>query len=81
MKMNMIRLIGAASVDLPILGADPSGPFVLKSAEGLGPPEINVRLAKTVLEKALYHAKRAYEGGFPLDGLKRRLKEAGAWKE
>lgn len=59
MKMDMLRFIGAESVDFPILGADPSGPFVLKGAEGLGPPEINVRLAKTVLEKALYQGKSA----------------------
>lgn len=57
MKMDLLRFVGATNVDFPILGADPSGPFVLKGAEGLGPPEINVRLAKTVLEKALYQGK------------------------
>lgn len=59
MKMDLLRFVGATNVDFPILGADPSGPFVLKGAEGLGPPEINVRLAKTVLEKALYQGKSA----------------------
>lgn len=59
MKMNSLRLIGATSVDLPLAGADASGPFVLKSAEGLGPPEINVRMARTVLEKATYQGKSA----------------------
>lgn len=57
--MDLLRFIGAQSVDFPIMGADPSGPFVLKGAEGLGPPEINVRLARTVLEKALYQGKSA----------------------
>ena len=57
MKMDMLRFIGAKSVDFPILGADPSGPFVLKGAEGLGPTEINVRIARTVLEKGLYQGK------------------------
>jgi hypothetical protein len=57
MKMNMLRLRGAQTVDLPLLGADPSGPFVLKGAEGLGPPEVTVRMSRTVLEKALYQGK------------------------
>lgn len=59
MKMNMLRFIGAKTVDLPLLGSAPSGPFVLKSAEGLGPTEINVRMAQTVLEKGLYQGKSA----------------------
>lgn len=57
MKMDMLRFIGATSVDLPILGADPSGPFVLKGADGLGPVEVTVRMAQTVLEKAIYQGK------------------------
>ena len=59
MKMDSLRFVGATNVDFPILGADPSGPFVLKGADGLGPPEVNVRLAKTVLEKAIYQGKTA----------------------
>lgn len=59
MKMNMLRFVGGSSVDFPILGADPSGPFVLKGAEGLGPTDITVRLTRTVLEKALYQGKSA----------------------
>lgn len=57
MTMTMLRLIGAQSVDLPIIGADASGPFVLKSVEGLDAPEINVRMARSVLEKAIYQGK------------------------
>lgn len=57
MKMDMLRFIGASSVDFPILGADASGPFVLKGADGLGPVEVTVRMAKTVLEKAIYQGK------------------------
>lgn len=57
MKMDMLRFVGAESVDFPILGADPSGPFVLKGAEGLGPPEVTVRMARTVLEKAMFQGK------------------------
>ena len=59
MKMNLLRFIGASSVDFPILGADASGPFVLKGAEGLGPPEVSVRMSRTVLEKAVYQGKSA----------------------
>jgi predicted Zn-dependent protease len=32
-------------------------------------------------EQALEHAKIAYANGFPLQGLRRRLTEAGAWKD
>jgi hypothetical protein len=56
-KMDALRITGATSIDLPIVGADPSGPFVLKGAEGLGPPEVTVRMARTVLEKATYQGK------------------------
>lgn len=31
--------------------------------------------------KALEHAKKAYELGFPLDGLKNKLKKAGKWQD
>jgi hypothetical protein len=57
MKMDLLRYIGAQSVDFPILGADPSGPFVLKGVDGLGPTQVNVRMGKTVLRKALYQGK------------------------
>lgn len=57
MKMDAIRFIGGSSVDFPIFGVEASGPFVLKGADGLGPPEVTVRLARTVLEKAIYQGK------------------------
>jgi hypothetical protein len=57
MKMDLLRFIGTSSVDFPILGADPSGPFVLRGVDGLGPPQVNVRMGKTVLRKALYQGK------------------------
>jgi hypothetical protein len=55
--MDTLRFVGASTVDFPLLGADQSGPFVLKSAEGLGPSEITVRMSQTVLEKGLYQGK------------------------
>lgn len=48
MKMDALRVIGSAVVDLPLLGADGSGPFMLKSVEGLGPPEGTVRMARGI---------------------------------
>lgn len=59
MKMDQLRFIGASSVNFPIFGADPSGPFVLKGADGLGPTEVAVKMARTTLEKALYQGKSA----------------------
>lgn len=59
MKMDMLRFVGAKNVDLPLLGANSSGPFVLKGAEGLGPTEVTVKMARTVLEKAIYQGKSA----------------------
>jgi hypothetical protein len=32
-------------------------------------------------EKSLYHAHQAYSLGFPLEGLKNRLKRSGKWRE
>lgn len=57
MTLEILRFIGASSVDFPILGADASGPFVLKGVDGLGPPDITVRMKQTVLEKAVYQGK------------------------
>lgn len=59
MKMDMIRFIGAESVDFPIIGAEASGPFILKGVDGLGPTDVTVRLVRTVLEKAVYQGKTA----------------------
>jgi hypothetical protein len=59
MNINKIRLQGVTNVDLPIIGADPSGPFVLKSADGLGPTERAVFLAKTTQEGGIRQGSRA----------------------
>lgn len=55
----MLKFVGATSVDFPIVGADPSGPFVLKGADGLGPVPITVQMGRTVWEKAVYQGKSA----------------------
>jgi hypothetical protein len=55
--MDQLRIIGPSVVDFPIIGAAESGPFVLKSVDGLGPPDIVVRMARTTLQKAAYQGK------------------------
>lgn len=60
MKVNKIRLAAGRNVDLPIVGADPSGPFVLKGADGLGPAEKDIRLAESILEGATFQGMRTH---------------------
>lgn len=57
MKMDQLRFVSGTIVDFPMMGADPSGPFVLKNVDGLGPPQVGVRMARTVLEQATYQGK------------------------
>lgn len=59
MKFNKIRLSGASDVDLPILGLDAADPYILKSVDGLGPPEIDVAVANTIQEGGVYRGRRA----------------------
>lgn len=57
MKMDKLRFVGRNTVDFPLVGSDVSGPFILKGVDGLGPPDITVKMGKTVLEKATYQGK------------------------
>ena len=58
MKMDALRIsLGGRVVDFPLLGSALPGPFVLKSVEGLGPPEVTVQMSKTVSDKAAYQGK------------------------
>lgn len=59
MKMDKLRFVAATSVDFPLAGSYTSGPYVLKGAQGLDPSEISVRMARTVLERAVYQGKSA----------------------
>jgi hypothetical protein len=58
MKFNNIRLVGASNVDFPVVDANPAGPFILKSVDGLGPPEVAVSIANTVQEGGVYQGRR-----------------------
>lgn len=47
MRFTSIRLKGINTVDLPVVNTSSFDPYILKSAEGLGPPEINVFIAQS----------------------------------
>lgn len=47
MRFTSIRLHGINTVDLPVINMSSFDPYILKSAEGLGPPEINVFIAQS----------------------------------
>lgn len=46
MDFTSIRLIGLYTIDLPIVGLDPEGSYILKAADGLGPPSVTPRIAQ-----------------------------------
>ena len=57
MRLTKLRLIGLATVDLPIVGATPQDLYICKSVEGLGPVEVDVAIAKTRLEGGVYQGR------------------------
>ena len=59
MKMDMLRFSGGENVDFPLIGEGVSGPYILKSVDGLGPPEVNVRVAETRHDFGIYQGKKA----------------------
>lgn len=58
MKFTKIRFVGPTNVDFPIEGATPEGPYVLKGADGVGPSEIDIAVAPTLLEGGVYQGRR-----------------------
>lgn len=60
MKFTKIRLVGLHTIDLPLVGALPSDPYILKASDGLGPPEIDVMLAETRNEESVYQGSRTH---------------------
>lgn len=59
MKINKLRFVGGQTVDFPMKGANPSGPFILKGVDGLGPPDVVVNIAQTIQEGGVYQNRRA----------------------
>jgi hypothetical protein len=57
MIFTKLRLIGLSAVDFPIVGALPSDPYLLLSADGLGPPEVNVSIADTLNAGGVYQRR------------------------
>jgi hypothetical protein len=60
MKFTKLRIsvTGQTSVDLPVVGATPSGPFLLKNVDGLGPAAVDVSIADTVNQGGVYLGRR-----------------------
>lgn len=58
MRMTKVRLNGLTVVDLPIIGALPTDPYVSKNWDGLGPPEIDVSIADTLNAGGVYQGRR-----------------------
>lgn len=50
MQFTKIRLVGRYNIDLPFFGLRPDNPYIIKAADGLGPPEINNYLNKRVYQ-------------------------------
>lgn len=48
MKFTKIQLRGLNVVDLPLTNVSPFDPYILKDAQGLGPPDINLFLERTM---------------------------------
>jgi hypothetical protein len=58
MKFTKIRLNGLSTVDLPIVNALPTDIYILKAADGLGPPEVDVSIANTLNAGGFYQGRR-----------------------
>lgn len=59
MKFTSIRLEGVSDIELHLANASISDPYILKSAEGLGPPEVNVFIAQTRNMDGYYKGRQA----------------------
>lgn len=58
MYFTKIRLIGLSTVDFPIVGAAVNNQYLLKEASGLGPPEVDVSIARTLNAGGYYQGRR-----------------------
>lgn len=59
MTIAKIRLRGLSDIDLPIVGAQPSDLYICKSVDGLGPPEVDVRISQTTHQGGVYQGRNA----------------------
>jgi hypothetical protein len=58
MRFDTIRLIGLDTVDLPIIGASPSNPYICKNVDGLGPTEVDVSISNTLYQGGIRQGRR-----------------------
>jgi Phage tail protein len=58
MYFTKLRLVGLTTIDLPIIDALPSDPYILKSVTGLGPPEVDVSIMNTLNAGGFYQGRR-----------------------
>lgn len=58
MYFTKVRLNGLTPVDLPIVNAKPSDIYILKGADGLGPPEVDVSITNTLNAGGFYQGRR-----------------------
>lgn len=58
MKFTKLRLNGASSVELPLEGVGPLSPYVLKAADGLGPPQLDVAMGRPLSGKGYFQSRR-----------------------
>lgn len=60
MNITKIRIIGLSTIDLPIIGALPSDSFILKAADGLGPPESDVSISSSIELGGVFMGRRTH---------------------
>jgi len=58
MYFTRIQLRGLTSINLPIVGALPSDPYILKAADGLGPPPVDVAVSQTSIAGGVYRGSK-----------------------
>jgi hypothetical protein len=58
MKFTGMRIVNGGNIDFPIIGALPSDTYILKSVDGLGPPDNDVSIAMTVDQGGVFQGRR-----------------------
>jgi len=58
MKFTSINLVGLTTIELPIIGASMSDPYILKTADGLGPPVVDVSISNTLFQGGIFQGSR-----------------------
>lgn len=77
MKFTAIRLQSNVYIYLPVVNVSASDPYILKSAEGLGPPEVNVFISQTTNMDGYYKGRQAQYREIVLSvGLNQNYKNA-----